>query len=139
MSQDAQRPTMATVFGMLNIFFGAYSINGLLNIKNAFSFLGLFYGIISLLSGLILLLLLVAGVYLIMNKKRAIILTMCYVYASLVVTVVAVVYLFVEFGIASVIDKNKVAAVLVGIIYPLLLLFILLRNAEVKSFYSAQE
>ena len=137
MAEGSGRPTMATVFGVLDIIFGVFGIAGLYNLKNTFTFLGVVYGIISVLSILVGILLFVAGVFLIMNKGKALMLNMYYAYASLVVVVIAAIFLIVRFGAMGL--MGGIVALIVGFIYPLVILFVLLKNSEVKSFYSGRE
>ena len=137
MAEGSDRPAMATVFGVLNIIFGVFGIIGLFNIRNAFTFLGVLYGFISILSAIISILLLVAGIFLIMNKGMALALNMYYAYASLVLTVIGAIYLSVKFGLIGV--TGGIVAILIGIIYPLLILFVFLKNSDVQSFYSGRK
>jgi hypothetical protein len=137
MVRDSKRPAIATVFGVLNIIFGEYGVIGLFNIKNTFYFSGTFFGIISIVSGLVLLLLFVAGIFLIMNKSRALSLNRYYAYASLTITLVGVVYLFYKFGFTGM--MGNIVAIVIGVIYPPVILFVLLRNREVQAFYSGLE
>ena len=137
MAQISARPTVATVFGVLNIIFGVFGVIGLFNIKNAFYFLGTLYGIISLLSGLVSILLLVTGIFLILDKGKALAINRYYAYASLAVTIIGAVFLIYMFGFTGM--MGNIIAVIIGVIYPLLILFVLLRNGDVRSYYSGRE
>ncbi len=133
MARELKRPTIATVFGVLNIIFGEYGVIGLFNIKNTFYFSGVFFGIISIVSGLVLILLFIAGIFLILNKGMALALNRYYAYASLAITGVGIAYLFYQFGFTGM--MGNIVAIVIGVVYPPLILFVLLRNRDVRSFY----
>ena len=136
MAQVSVRPTVATVFGACNVVFGVFGVIGLFNIKNAFNFLGTLYGIISLLSGLVSVLLLVAGVFLILDKGMALALNRYYAYASLAVTAIGALFLIYMFGFTGM--MGNIVAIVIGVTYPLLILFVLLRNPDVRSYYAGR-
>jgi hypothetical protein len=136
MAANPVRPMTATVFGVFNIIFGVFGVIGLQNINNAFVFLGMFYGIISILSSLVSVVLLVAGIFLIIDRGMALKLNMYYIYSSLALTLIGAFYLIMKFGLEGM--MGGIVPILIGLIYPLLLLFVLLKNNDVKSFYSGK-
>ncbi len=132
---DQKRPTVATVFGILHIVFGAIGILGIFTIGSQFSYSALM-GILRLLSIAVSGLLLAAGIFLIMNKKMAVDLSKYYAIASLAVTVIYAVYLVSTLGMVG--FFAAIVTILIGVIYPVLVYLLIVNNAEVKNFYSSQ-
>jgi hypothetical protein len=130
-----KRPTVATVFGILHIVFGAIGVLGIFGIGTAFQYSAL-NGLLRLISIAVSALLLVAGIFLVMNKKMAVDLSRYYCMASLAITVVYAVYLIAAFGMVGFIAA--IVTILIGVIYPVLVWLLLVNNAEVKGFYAGQ-
>jgi hypothetical protein len=79
---------------------------------------------------------LVAGIFLLMNKAMALQLNMYYAWASIGLAVLRALYVVVKGGIPGI--MIGIFSIGISIIYPILILAILLKNSEVKSFYSSR-
>jgi len=130
-----KRPTVATVFGILNIVFGAIGVLGILSIGATFQY-SMVYGFLRLISIAVSGLLLAAGVFMMMNKKMSIDLNKYYAIASLAITVIYAIYLIVALGMVGFV--GAIFVILIGVIYPVLLWFMVINNEPVKSFYASQ-
>ena len=136
---DGKRPTVATVFGVLNIVLsGLGLVTGLLAVGLTISLLSSMplQAVFSLLSLALSALGVFSGILLITNKKNALSITNLYVLGSLAVIGANVVYLVVTLGMAGV--MASIMTVVIGLIYPALLYFLLLKSEPVKSFYNSQ-
>ncbi len=135
MADQGARPTAATVFAILHFVFGGLGLFGILGIGAIFSRSAI-YGILSLISLGVSGLLVFAGVTLITNKKNALDMNQYYVFASLGVTAITAVYLIIAFGIVGLI--GAIFSVLTGLIYPLLVLFLVVKSQPAIEFYGSQ-
>lgn len=136
---DGKRPTVATVFGVLNIVLsGLGLVTGLLAVGLTISLLSSMplQAVFSLIGLALSAMGVFSGILLITNKKNALSITNMYVLGSLVVIGANVVYLVITLGIAGV--MASIVTVLIGLIYPALLYFLLLKSEPVKSFYNSQ-
>jgi len=139
MADQGARPTVATVFAILHFVFGAIAaLIAIVGIFTAFSLFKLFgsgaiapliYFILGLTSTVVMIL---AGVSLIANKSNAIQMNLYYVFASVGVTVINTIM-----SIASTTVNFSVVAILIGLAYPALVFFLIVKNEEVKSFYAS--
>jgi hypothetical protein len=131
-----KRPTVAMVFGILNIVFGAFGLFGLATIGTSFA-VSPIMGIISIVSVCVSVILLLAGLTLVINKKIALDLNKYYAMLSLLITIINAVYLTVTAGIAGL--MVAIVAILIGIIYPLLIWLFVVKNKAVQQFYGSQK
>lgn len=132
---SASRPTVATVFAVLHMVFGGLGLLfGLIGMGASFS-MSAINGILSILSLLISALLLVAGIFLITNKSNALDLSKYYAFGSLGLTIISAIYLIAAFGIAGFLAA--IVSVLLGIIYPILILVLLVNSDAVKGYYNS--
>ena len=142
MSNITERPALATLFGWTDIIFGVLGASGLLLIISAFSFLATMFNMLAILHGLISVLLLTAGVCLLKNKKFALKLNAIYAVASLVVTSARLIFVMLRLegevgGLPRVLGAGGMFGIAFSLLYPLLVLFVLLKNEDVKIFYSS--
>ncbi len=133
---DGVRPTVATVFGVLNAIFGGLGALGILSALASFSNGAPVYGLLQAANAAAAGLLLYAGILLLTNKKNALSMTQLAALASIALTAVLVVYLIATMGIVGVIAS--ILVVILGGVYPLLLFLLLLKSEPVKSFYNSQ-
>jgi hypothetical protein len=131
-----KRPTVAMVFGILNIVFGAFGLFGLATIGASFT-VSPIMGIISIVSVCVSVILLLAGLTLVINKKIALDLNKYYAILSLLITIINAVYLTITAGIAGL--MLAIVAILIGIIYPLLIWLFVVKNKAVQQFYGSQK
>ncbi len=136
MTNAGARPTVATVFGILDIVFGVLAMSSMRFWTSMHVFIGDFYNIILIAGALLGILLLVAGIFLLMNKGIALQLNLYYAFISIGLAVVRTLYMVITGGIGGIVVW--IFAVTVSLVYPLLILVILLRNDEVKKFYSSR-
>ncbi len=135
MADQGARPTAATVFAILHFVFGGIGLFGILGIGAIFSKSAI-HGILYLIGLGVSALLVYAGVTLITNKKNAIDMNKYYVFGSLGVTAITAVYLIIAFGIVGLI--GAIFSVLIGLIYPLLVLFLVVKSQATIEFYGSQ-
>jgi hypothetical protein len=140
---EAQRPTVATVFAILHFIFGAIGlIGGLIAVAGASalaSFLGakfMIYFIPTILSLLVSALLIFAGITLIGNKKNAIQINLIYAISSAALAVLNAVIQAVVLSALGPMFGVSWFGLIIGLIYPALVFFLIVRNAEVKKFYA---
>ncbi len=136
MADTGTRPNMATMFGIFDILFGILGVSSIRYWNSMNAFVGDFYNIILAAGSLVSVLLLVAGIFLLMNKGMALRLNMYYAYVSIGVAIVRSMYVIMKGGIAG--FMIGIVSIGISLIYPILILAILLKNAEVKSFYSSK-
>jgi len=135
MTNAGARPTVATVFGILDIVFGVLAMSSLRFWTSMHVFVGDFYNIILIAGALLGFLLLAAGIFLLKNKALALQLNLYYAFISIGLAVVRTLYMVLTGGIGGIVVW--IFAVTVSLVYPLLILVILLRDDEVKKFYSS--
>ncbi|MBP7738850.1 MAG: hypothetical protein KA369_22960 [Spirochaetes bacterium] len=136
MTNAGARPTVATVFGILDIVFGALAMSSLRFWTSMHVFVGDFYNIILIAGALLGILLLAAGILLMMNKAVALHLNLYYAFISIGLAVVRTLYMVLTGGIGGI--MVWIFAVTISLVYPLLILVILLRDEEVKKFYASR-
>ncbi len=136
MTNAGVRPTVATVFGILDIVFGVLAMSSMRFWTSMNVFIGDFYNIILIAGALLGILLLVAGIFLLMNKAVALQLNLYYAFISIGLAVVRTLYVMITGGIGGIVVW--IFAVTVSLVYPLLILVILLRDKEVTKFYSSR-
>ena len=121
------RPTVATVFGVLSVIFGGLSCISSLIVAigiAALIALGMIFTAVLSIGGVI------AGIQLLRNKKSAICCSMLYVAVSLLVSGAGIAY--------SLVNGNGVGGffTIAGLVYPVLMFFFIVRNGKVKAFYA---
>jgi hypothetical protein len=129
----AQRPTVATVLGVINIIFGGFGLLGLLSLRISF-LAGPIYGIFAIVSIAVSALLLATGIFLLMNKKNALQLSKYYVFISVIYIIIYSVFLIVTAGLVGLIAA--IVTIIIGLIIPALNWFLLVNNEPVKKFYA---
>lgn len=139
MGREPERPLAAYVFGVLSLIFGGVG-----------AWLGLLAGEIYLsqlqtrpisgflgLSGILVNIIeLSSGILLILNNRNALKLTTVYVLSAITLTMLNAVVEILT-GQWSHITATLIAG-LIGLTYPALLYFLLLKSEPVKSFYNSQ-
>ncbi len=136
MAEAGARPNVATIFGVLDILFGILGISSIRYWNSMNAFIGEFYNVILAAGALVSVLLLIAGIFLLMNKSMALQLNMYYAYVSIGLAIVRSMYVIVKGGIAGL--MIGIFSIGISLIYPILILAILMKNSEVKSFYSSK-
>lgn len=136
MADTVTRPNMATIFGVLDIVFGVLGISNLTYLNSMNQWLGTIYNIVLMAGVLLAVLLLAAGLFLLMNKGPALKLNMYYAYASIALTVIRSGYLVIQGGIAGL--MIGIFSTIITLIYPILILAILLKDENVRAFYSSK-
>jgi hypothetical protein len=134
MADSATRPNVATIFGILDIVFGILGISNVSYFNSMNRWLGPVYNIILILGVILAVLLLVAGIFLLMDRAVALQLNMYYAYASIVLTIVRSGYLIFKGGMAGL--MIGIVSTMVTLIFPILILVILLKDVNVRAFYS---
>jgi len=132
---DGKRPTVATVFGVLNVIFGGLGVLGVMGAIASLSVAPIL-GAIQLGNVAGSAVVLFSGILLLTNKKNALSVTNLAILISIGLTLALVVYLIATLGIVGVIAS--IFAVILGGVYPLLVFLLVLRNETVKSFYNSQ-
>lgn len=132
---DGKRPTVATVFGVLNVIFGGLGVLGVMTAISTLS-ISAIYGALQLGNVAGSAVLLFSGILLLTNKKNALSITNLAVLISVALTLALVVYLIATAGIVGVIAS--IFVVIIGGVYPALVFFLVLKNEAVKSFYNSQ-
>ncbi|MBX3723525.1 MAG: hypothetical protein KF713_16900 [Turneriella sp.] len=132
---NGTRPTVATVFGVLNIIFGGFGLFGILGALAWFSLGAPILGILSVGSSLGSALLLFSGILLVASKKNALSVTNLAILVSLALTAASVIY-----GVAAGFQTigTAISTIVVGLVYPALIFFLVLKNENVKSFYASR-
>jgi hypothetical protein len=132
---DGKRPTVATVFAVLNIVFGGFGLLAALGIGLAFQ-VSTLLGVYTLVGVVLALLEVYSGIMLLTNKKSGVGLTQLYAFASLAMTAAYTIYMVVTIGGGYI--STAITSVVLGALYPLLLIFLVVRNEGVKSFYASR-
>jgi hypothetical protein len=132
---NGQRPTVATVFGVLNVIFGGLGAFGILAALALLALPGTkILGALALGSGAASVILLISGIFLLTNKKNALSVTTLAIMLSAALTAAQVImYLVLGMGIGA-----AITTIVTGLIYPALIFFLLLKNENVKSWYSSR-
>jgi hypothetical protein len=138
------RPTGLTVFGILNIVFGSFSVLGVIISIFTLSFIGnvlpqtysFNYIIISgAISGLLSVLLLAAGIGTLTNKKWSRKLTINVEVLNIAFSLVITVYTLVSLtGLNTI--ASSIVGFIIGLIYPILI-FWYFNTPKVKEFYKS--
>jgi hypothetical protein len=136
MAETATRPNKATIFGILDIVFGVLGISNLTYLNSMNQWLGTFYNIVLMAGVALAVLLLAAGIYLLMNKGIALKLNRYYAYAAIALTVMRTGFLIVQGGLAGV--MVGIVSTIITLVYPVLILSLLLKDAGTRAFYLAQ-
>jgi hypothetical protein len=134
----AQRPTVATVFAILHFVFGGIGlIGGIIGVLGAGALAALFgakflFVFIPVVIGIaISALLIFAGVTLITNKKNAIQINLIYAICSAALSVINVIIQIAIIGAGI-----SWGGLVLGLVYPALVFFLIVKNEEVKKFYA---
>ncbi|HRP70652.1 MAG TPA: hypothetical protein PLY93_14090 [Turneriella sp.] len=132
---EGKRPTVATVFGVLNIVFGAFGVFGIFGALAWFTLGAKILGVLSIGSTLGSLLLLFSGILLVANKDNALKITNLAIIVSLALTAASIIY-----GVAAGYQTMGavITTIILSLVYPALIFFLLLKNAEVQSFYGSR-
>lgn len=134
----AQRPTVATVFAILHFVFGGIGLIGgifaALGAGALAAILGskfIFFVIPTIIGIAVSALLIYAGVTLITNKKNAIKINLIYAICSVALAVINVALQVAILGTGI-----SWFGLILGLIYPALIYFLIVKNEEVKKFYA---
>lgn len=136
---DGKRPTVATVFGVLNLVFGGLSlvlgVLGVTLLLAAFSTypVSAIFGILSLGVAAFEV---YTGILLLTNKKNAVSLTKTYLIVALAVLAGNIIGTIMQYGMAGVFAG--IFTVIIGLVYPALLFFLIVKSEPVNSFYNSQ-
>lgn len=133
---DETRPTVATVFGVLNVVFGGLGVLGIMTALQTFSAGSTVLGLLQIGNVAGSAVLLFSGILLLTNKNNALSITNLAVLISVALTAALVIFLISTAGIVGVIAS--IFVVILGGVYPLLVFLLVLRNANVKSFYGSR-
>lgn len=128
-----KRPTVATVFGVLSVIFGIIScissiivIIGIAVLIN----LGMIVPAIFAIGGvLVSILLLISGLFLLLNKKSSVTANILYATGAILINGGSVIYSAASgagFGFMGIL----------GFIYPVLIIIFIVRNVSVRSYYA---
>src|SRR5690349_16821239 len=115
---DGKRPTVATVFGVLNIVFGGFGIFNILGALAWFSLGASILGILSIGSCLGSAILLFSGILLLTNKKNALGVLNLAIIVSLGLTAASVIYGIVA-GYLQI--SSAMGTIIGGLVYPALI------------------
>jgi hypothetical protein len=136
----AQRPTVATVFAILNIVFGGiFCIVAILAVIGVAALIasGMYLtAVLTLLSIVVGVLLLISGIFLIMNKSNAVQFCLYYVVASVVVALINIIIKIVSPQVIMGVKIGLGVGDFIGLIYPALIFFLVIKNEAVKKFYA---
>lgn len=133
----ALRPTVATVFGVLDVILGSLGVFSIFSSVASFRQEDFAYGSLQLLNVISASILLYAGILMLTNKKKALLFNKIAAYLAIAVTLAISVFLVINYGIGGLIG----AIFVIGLngIYPILLLVILVRTKAVIEFYGNAE
>jgi hypothetical protein len=129
MPDSTTRPIVATIFGVLDIVFGVLGISSLHAFNLSLSF-GLFINIALVIVSLLAV---VAGVFLIKDRPVALKLNLHFSCASISLAVIWLVYELISTGPGGL--MNGILSIAITILFPVLVMVILLKDAAVKNFY----
>lgn len=129
MQDSRTRPVVATIFGVLDIVFGVLGISSLHAIDLSLS-AGL---IINIAVVIVSLLAAAAGVLLLRNSPAALKLNLHFSCASIGLGVIWLVYELITVGAAGL--TSGILPTAINIVFPVLVLVILLKDAAVTKFY----
>lgn len=132
---DGQRPTVATVFGILNIVFGGLGVFGIFGALAWFSLGAPILGVLSLGSTAGSALLLFSGILLITNKGNALQITNLSIIVSLALSAASILFGVIK-GYQTI--GTVTTTIIISLVYPALIYFLLLKNEAVKSFYASK-
>lgn len=132
---DGKRPTVATVFGVLNVVFGGLGLFSIFGALAWFTLGATILGILSVGSVAGSAILLVSGIFLLTNKKNALSITQLAIFVSLGLTAATVIYGMTS-GLFQI--SSAMGSIIGGLIYPALIFFLLLKSEPVKSWYNSQ-
>jgi hypothetical protein len=129
MPDSTTRPIVATIFGVLDIVFGALGISSLHAID-----LNLTVGLIINIAVIIVSLLAVAaGIFLLKDRPAALKLNMHFSRASIVLAVVWLVYELAASGPNGV--MNGILSIAMNSVFPVLVIVVLLKDDAVRKYY----
>jgi len=133
-----ERPTAATVIAIISLVFGGFGvIFGLIGL-GAFK-ISVLSGSLSLISLLISSILVGAGVTLLLNKKIALLLSNVYVFGNIAYAVANFIYFMIVLrSLGSFGTGMAIFGLIIGVAYPLVIFFVLLKNESAVTFYEAQ-
>ena len=131
---EQSRPTVATVFAVLNIIMGCFGLLDIFNISFSASLIEVHTTLNVTFSAIML----VSGLFLIMNKKKALVFTKIAAFGEVGVQALFAIIMSTIAGMTGPGSMMAIVGFLLGTIYPLLLILLLLRSEPVKSFYAAQ-
>lgn len=131
---ETKRPTVATVFGVLNIVFGGFAVLSVFTISTLFEMYGTVGGIINIISIVVSVFGLYNGLLLLTNKNNALLFNQIQAFLSIIVAITWSIFLVASgFSIVA-----GMFSIVLGVLYPVLLIFLVVRNANVKSFYGSR-
>ncbi|HOD16432.1 MAG TPA: hypothetical protein PK307_09155 [Spirochaetota bacterium] len=129
MPDSTTRPIVATIFGVLDIVFGVLGISSLHAFSLSLSF-GLFINIALVIVSLLAV---VAGVFLFKDRPVALKLNLHFSCASIGMAVIWLAYGLITGGLGGL--MNGILPIAINILFPVLVMVILLKDAAVKKFY----
>jgi len=135
MAESATRPNVATIFGILDLVFGVLGVSNVTHLNSMNAWLGTFYNIVLMAGVALAVLLLAAGLFLLTDRGIALKLNRYYAYGAIALTVIRTGFLVVQGGIAGAVVG--IVSTIITLIYPILILFILLKDANTQAFYAS--
>jgi hypothetical protein len=132
---DGKRPTVATVFGVLNIVFGGFGLLPALAIGLAFQ-LSPISGVFALAGVILSAIQVFSGILLLTNKKNALGLVSLVAFGSILISIASTAYGIATIGTSFI--GAQITGLAIGLLYPLLVIFLVVRNEGVKSFYGSR-
>lgn len=132
MPDSTTRPIVATIFGILDIVFGVLGISSLhaITIRISFNLL------INIAVVIVSILAVVAGIFLLKDRPAALRLNLHFSWASIGLAFIWVVYELLTGGPGGL--MNGILSIAINILFPVLVLVVLLKDAGVREFYQTR-